>query len=81
LNWTPPKQNEDGSQLTDLAAYRILWSRDGSGFNDSVRIDNASVTRYVVENLTPGTYEFTATAINSAGVESRFSNSVTRVIQ
>ena len=81
LSWTPPSQNEDGSQLTDLAAYRILWSRNGSSFSNSARIDNPSVTRYVVENLTPGTYEFAATAINSAGVESRFSNTITRVVQ
>ena len=81
LNWTPPTQNEDGSQLTDLAAYRILWSRDGGSFSNSVRINNPSVTRYVVENLAPGTYEFSATAINGAGVESRFSNSITRVVQ
>ena len=81
LNWTPPTQNEDGSQLTDLAGYRILWRRDGGAFNRSVRINNPSVTRYVVDNLTPGTYEFAATAINSAGVESRFSNSITRVVQ
>ena len=81
LNWSPPTQNEDGSQLTNLAAYRILWSRDGGSFSNSVRINNPSVTRYMVEGLTPGTYEFTATAINRAGVESRFSNSITRVVQ
>jgi hypothetical protein len=81
LSWTPPTQNEDGSQLTDLAAYRILWSREDGSFSNSVRIDNPSVTRYVVENLTPGTYEFAATSINSAGVESRFSNSITKVVQ
>ena len=46
-----------------------------------VRINNPSVTRYVVENLTPGNYEFTATAINSAGVESRFSNTVFKTVQ
>ena len=81
LGWTPPTQNEDGSQLTDLAAYRIHWSRDGGSFSDSVRIDNPGVTRYVVEDLTPGTYEFAATAISSAEVESRLSNTVTRVVQ
>jgi hypothetical protein len=81
LSWTPPTQNEDGSQLTDLAAYRIHWRRDGGSFSNSARINNPSVTRYVVESLTPGTYEFTATAINSVGVESRFSNSLTRVVQ
>ena len=81
LSWTPPMQNEDGSQLTDLAAYRILWTRDGGAFSNSARINNPSVTRFVVEGLTPGTYEFVATAINRAGVESRFSNAITRVVQ
>jgi len=81
LNWTPPTQNEDGSQLTNLAAYRILWRREGNTFRESVRINNPSVTRYVVEGLTPGTYEFAATAINGAGVESRFSNAITKTIQ
>jgi hypothetical protein len=80
LRWTPPTQNEDGSQLTDLAAYRILWSRNGGSFSSSVRISNPTVTRYVVENLTPGTYEVVIIAINSAGVESRFSNSITKVV-
>ena len=81
LNWTPPTQNEDGTQLTNLAAYRIMWSRDGGAFSNSVRINNPSVTRYVVENLTPGNYEFAATAINSAGVESRFSNTIFKTVQ
>jgi hypothetical protein len=81
LNWTPPTRNEDGSELTDLTAYRILWSRDGNGFSSSVRIDNPGITGYVVENLAPGTYEFVATAINGSGVESRFSNAITRVVE
>jgi hypothetical protein len=81
LDWTPPTQNEDGTQLTNLSGYRILWSRNGGSFSNWVRINNPSVTRYVVENLTPGTYEFAATAINSTGVESRFSNTITRVVQ
>jgi hypothetical protein len=81
LNWTPPTQNEDGTQLTNLAAYRIMWSRDGGAFSNSVRINNPSVTRYVVENLTPGNYEFAATAINGAGVESRFSNTIFKTVQ
>jgi len=81
LDWRPPTQNEDGSQLTNLAAYRLYWSRDGGGFRDSVRINNPGVTRYVVDSLPAGTYEVVITAINSAGVESRFSNAVTRVVQ
>ena len=81
LNWTPPTENEDGSRLMDLAGYRLYWGRNGGTLNNSVTINNASVTRYMVNNLTPGTYEFVATSLNSAGVESRFSNGITRVVR
>jgi hypothetical protein len=37
--------------------------------------------RVVIDNLTPGTYEFVTTSFNSEGVESRFSNAVTKVVQ
>jgi len=81
LSWTPPTENEDGSLLVDLAGYRIYWSRDGGSYGPPVTIDNPSVTRYVAENLTPGNYEFVATAVNLAGIESRFSNPATKVVQ
>jgi hypothetical protein len=81
LDWTPPTENEDGTQLMDLAGYRLYWSRDGGAYGIPVNIDNPSVTRYVVDNLTPGTYEFVATSLNDAGVESRFSNAVTKIVQ
>jgi len=81
LSWTPPTENEDGTQLMDLAGYRLYWSREGSPYGGPARIDNPSVTRFVVDNLTPGTYEFIATSINTSGVESRFSNAVTKIVQ
>jgi len=81
LAWTPPTQNEDGSQISDLAAYRIYWGTESGRYRNSVLVNNPSVTRYVVDNLAPGTYEFVATSINSAGIESRFSNPVTRVAE
>ncbi|MFQ5610136.1 MAG: putative Ig domain-containing protein, partial [Woeseiaceae bacterium] len=70
LNWTPPTENEDGSPLMDLSGYKLYWGRDGGVLGNSVTIDNPSITRFIVDNLTPGSYEFVATAINSAGVES-----------
>jgi hypothetical protein len=81
LSWTPPSENEDGSQLSDLSAYRIYWGRAGQRYGPPVTINNPSVTRYVIEGLAPGTYEFVATAVNRAGVESRFSNAITRAVQ
>lgn len=80
LNWTAPTLNEDGTQLTDLAGYRIYWGTNPGSYPNSVTIDNESVTTYVVENLAPGTYEFVATAFNTSGVESTLSNSATATV-
>ena len=45
-----------------------------------MRVDNVGLTAYVVDGLKPATYFFTATAFNSAGVESDYSNEVARLV-
>jgi len=81
LSWMPPTENEDGTPLMDLAGYRVQWGETAGTYTHSMKIDNPGVSRVVVESLTPGTYEFVATSINTSGIESRFSNPVTTVVQ
>lgn len=78
LSWTAPLENDDGSVLTDLAGYVIYYGRSPGDYDSSVRIMNAGLTTYLLEGLTPGTYYIVATAVNSAGLESRFSNEIMR---
>lgn len=79
LSWLPPTLNEDGTPLNDLAGYRIYWGQAGN-YGNSATIDNPGVTSFVVDNLSPGTYEFVSTAFNSAGVESDYSNAAIRTV-
>ena len=81
LSWTAPTQNEDGSALEDLAGYKIYWGTTPGNYTNSATIDTVGTTTYVVENLSPGTYEFVATAYNASGVESRYSSPATKVLQ
>ena len=81
LSWTAPTQNEDGTELVDLAGYKIYWGTTPGVYTDSVTLDQPGLTTYVVENLVPGTYEFVATSFNQAGVESVYSNPATKVVQ
>ena len=74
LSWTPPTQNADGSVLTDLSGYRIYYGHESGNYPMSVQIDNPGIARYVVDNLTPNTYFFVLTAIDSNGLESEYSN-------
>jgi hypothetical protein len=76
LDWLPPQSNTDGSVASDLAGYIIYWGTEPGAYARQVRIDNAGLTAYVVDSLSPATYYFVATAFNSAGIESDFSNEV-----
>jgi hypothetical protein len=80
LSWTAPTENEDGTALTDLAGFKLYWGTEPGNYTNSVTIDTPGTTTYLVENLAPGTYEFVATAYNTAGVESIYSGAATKVV-
>jgi len=80
LSWTPPTTNTDGSALTDLAAYRFYYGVTIGDYPNQILIDNPGIATYVVTDLAPNTYFFVATAINSQGLESDFSNVAEKVV-
>ena len=80
LSWTVPMQNTDSSPLTDLAGYKIYYGSESGNYQTSIQIDNPGIAIYVIEHLTPNTYYFVLTTINSSGVESQFSNEVSKLV-
>lgn len=80
LNWTPPTENEDGSALTDLAGYKLYYGTSSGNYSHQVNINNAGISTYVIDNLVPDTYYVVATARNSAGVESAYSNEAVKTV-
>lgn len=74
LSWTAPTANTDGSTLSNLAGYRIRYGTSAGALTQTIVIDNASVTTFVVEDLAPATWYFAVTAVNSSGSESAYSN-------
>jgi hypothetical protein len=81
LTWTPPTQNTDGTTLTNLAGYRIVYGASSSQLTQTIQLTNAGLSSYVVENLAPGTYYFAIRAYTSSGAESADSNVVPKVVQ
>ena len=81
LSWLPPTTNTDGTPLTNLAGYKIYWGTAPGNYTSSVTIMNPGLATYVVGNLTPNTYYFAVTALNSGGTESVFSNAASKRIQ
>lgn len=80
LSWTPPTQNTDGSALINLAGYEIRYGRSANDLSHSVSVDNASVSTYVLENLSSGVWYFAVAAVNSQGVSSTLSNVASKTI-
>lgn len=80
LSWTPPTQNSDGSTLSNLTGYRVLYGRTSSNLDQQVDLDNPSINRYVVENLSSGTWYFAVVAVNATGLTSQLSNTANKTI-
>jgi hypothetical protein len=80
LSWLPPTQNTDGSSLTDLTGFQVLYGHSPDDLSESVTLTNPSLNSYVVENLSSGTWYFTVVALNSAGVSSPLSNLASKTI-
>ncbi len=80
LSWTPPTQNSDGSSLSNLAGYRIVYGRSADALDRSISVTNPSVSSYVVENLSAGTWYFAVSAVNADGVASDATNVASKAI-
>ncbi|MDH5619722.1 MAG: putative Ig domain-containing protein, partial [Gammaproteobacteria bacterium] len=80
LSIQAPATNTDGTPFTDLMAFKIYFGMTSGQYPNEIYINSPGISSYVVENLAPGSYYFVATAINGTGMESSFSNEVTRVV-
>lgn len=80
LSWTPPTQNTDGSTLTDLAGYRILYGSSATALSSTVQVANPGITAYLLEGLPEGLKYFAVRAYTASGAESANSNVVSKAI-
>ena len=76
LSWVAPTQNTDGSALTNLAGYHILYGTSAGNLNQSVQVANPGLTTYVLGNLASGTWYFSVNDYTTAGTVSAISNIV-----
>jgi hypothetical protein len=80
LSWVPPKQNVDGTQLANLAGYRIHYGLVSGQYDYSVSISSPSITSATIENLAPARWYFAVTAVTSSGVQSDYSTQLSKVV-
>jgi hypothetical protein len=58
----------------------VYWSTTPGSYANSTTVNNPGLSSYVVDQLTPATWYFVVTAVNSQGVESAFSNAASKTL-
>lgn len=81
ISWLPPTQNTDGTQLTDLAGFRIYYGTSIGAMTQTVNVTNSGLTSYVIEYLGAATWYFTVRAYATDGAESPPSNIASKIIE
>ena len=77
LSWVAPDQNADGSELVDLAGYKLYYGENSREYSEVVELADASATSHTLD-LPTGSYYFAMTAFDTEGHESSYSNEVQR---
>lgn len=78
VSWVAPTSNEDGSDLLDLAGFKVLYGTSADALTETALVDDNTRTSYTAQSLAPGTWYFAARAFNTHQVESANSNVVQR---
>ena len=73
LAWNAPTLNVDGSPLTDLAGYKILWGPSSGNYTGG-SIDIGLTSSFDTQALPAGYYCFVVVAYNNKLIESTYSN-------
>jgi hypothetical protein len=78
LSWKAPYSDANGSNLNDLAGYKIYYGMSSKNYTRS--LDVGHYTEAVISSLSPGMWCFTVTAYDVSGNESKYSNEMCKVI-
>lgn len=80
LSWEAPSQRTDGTPLTDLAGFRVYYGNSSGNLRYVIEVKDPGARSWVIENLTPATWYFAATAFDTSGAESDRSNTASKTI-
>ena len=80
LAWQMPTENTNGTPLTDLAGYTIVYGTSPASMNRWVQLSDIGTTSYVVKGLGQGTWYFAILSYTLSGANSALSNIASKTI-
>lgn len=78
LSWAAPTRRADGTPLSRIAGYRVMYGSASGNYTQSVTVSGTSAT---ITNLAPGRYFFVIRAVDTNGKESAPTPEVSKTIQ
>ena len=83
VSWTAPVARVDNTSasMSDISSYNVYYGTSPTALSKVIHVADAYKFTYTITNLAASTYYFAVTAFDSTGIESSYSNVVTRVIQ
>jgi len=78
LAWDVPTIYVDGTPATSTIGFKVYYGTASRTYTHI--IDVMTVTNCMISSLAPGTYYFAITAYDSSGIESDFSNELSKTI-
>jgi hypothetical protein len=78
LSWQAPTKNVDGTSAS-ISGYKIYYGTASKNYSQNVSVSGASTLQRTIV-LTPGTWYFAVTAIDTKGGESSKTNEVSKFI-
>jgi len=80
VTWQTPTTNTDGSTLTNLAGFKVLYGTSSSSLTNSTTVDDITARSATISSLSAGTWYFAVRAFNTKNVESSNSNVASKVV-
>jgi hypothetical protein len=83
VSWMPPTANTDGTPLTNLDGYDLLYGTSSNSLDQKIDVTNSKATSYIVDNLlipdAGVTYFIGMKAYNLNGIRSELSDIASKV--
>lgn len=82
ITWVAPSSRTDGSplSLSQIARYEVNYGRSSGEYTDTITVNDATATEAVIPNLENGTYHIAVRVYDTNGLDSRFSEERTVVV-
>src|SRR5262245_39970196 len=67
ISWALPTRNVDGTELTNVTGYRIVYGTSATELAQSVELRGAGATNHLITGLAPGIYYLALITLTAAG--------------